>query len=470
MLQRSDLYAYQSHAVDFIKSNKNAALWVDMGLGKTASTLTAFSDLQDSMHAHKMLVVAPKRVARKVWSDEVNTWEHLKHLRVSRIVGDARECFEALKAPADVYTIGRDRVAWLHAQFIQDNKQVTEWPWDMVALDEAQSFASQSSQRWKAVADLRVKTRFPRLVELSGTPMPNGYEKLWSQLWLLDRGSRLGSSQKAMKERWFTPPVGMFLKWKIKPGADREIQSRLKDIVLALREQDYLDLPPVVDNFIRCQLSPAAMSTYKKMEREFITEVAGKRLTAVNAGVLDGKLLQLANGAVYHEAKKWVPFHDAKLEALEETLEGIAGKALICYGFNHDRERILGVLERLSKTEGKTYRLLNSDADFQEWADGKIDWGLLHPASAGHGLNDVYKAGAEDLIWFGLTNNLEFYEQACARLTGGHRRAGKNIRIHHIVADGTRDDAYVALIKRKALDQDNLMASLAVKLGHREAA
>lgn len=465
MLQRSDLYAYQRHAVDFVKERRNCALWVDMGLGKTASTLTAFADMHDSLEANKMLVVAPKRVARKVWSDEIETWSHLSHLRVSRIVGSEAECFRALKVKADVYTIGRDRVPWLHAQFIQDNKQVVEWPWDTVVLDEAQSFASQSSQRWKAIADLRKKSRFPRLIELSGTPMPNGYMKLWSQLWLLDAGKRLGLCEEAMKERWFTPPVGVFTKWVIKPGAEREIQNRLKDIVLALREDDYLDLPPVVDNFIRCQLSAAAMSTYKKMEREFITEVAGKKLTAVNAGVLDGKLLQLANGAVYHEDKKWVPFHDAKLEALEEALEGIAGKALICYGYNHDKVRISAVLERCARSEGRTWRLLDSDQDFSDWAAGRIDWGLLHPASAGHGLNDVYKAGAEDLIWFGLTSNLEYYQQACARLTGGHRRAGKNIRVHHIVCDGTRDDAYVSLIKKKALDQDNLIASLAVKLG-----
>lgn len=465
MLDRSDLYTYQRHAVDFIKARKNCALWVDMGLGKTVATLTAFADLQDSIAATKMLVVAPKRVARKVWSDECISWSHLNHLRVSRIVGSAEECFGALKRPADVYTIGRDRVPWLHAQFIQNDKQVVAWPFDTVALDEAQSFASQSSQRWNTIADLRVKTRFPRMVQLSGTPMPNGYMKLWSQLWLLDRGKRLGSNEKAMRERWFTPPVGMFTKWSIKPGADREIQSRVRDIVLALREEDYLDLPPVVDNFVRCSLSSAAMATYKRFEREFIGEVAGKRLTAVNAGVLDGKLLQLANGAVYYEGKNWVPFHDAKLEALEETLEGIPGKALIAYGFNHDKARITSLLQRRSAADGRTWRLLDSDRDFADWAAGRIDWGLLHPASAGHGLNDVYKAGCEDLIFFGLTNNLELYKQVRARLEGGHRRVGKNIRVHHIVADGTRDDAYVALIKRKALEEDNLMASLAVKLG-----
>lgn len=466
MLQRSDLYPYQRHAVEFIKARKNNALWVDMGLGKTVSTLTAFSDLQDSLVAHKMLVVAPKRVARKVWSDEAREWEHLKHLKVVRIVGDAKQCFAALKEPADVHTIGRDRVPWLHAQFINDGKQIVEWPWDMVVADESQSFASQSSQRFNALGDLRIKCRFPRLTELSGTPMPNGYLKLWSQLWLLDRGKRLGATEMAMKQRWFTPPVGIFTKWNIRPTAPREIHERLKDIVLALREEDFLTLPPVVENFIRCELSAGAMATYKRFEREFIAEIAGKKLTAVNTGVLDGKLLQLANGACYHGTnKEWVPFHDAKLEALEETLESINGKALIAYSFNHDKARIESLLRKASVASDRSWRILDSDRDFQDWAEGKIDWGLLHPASAGHGLNDVYKSGAEDLIFFGLTNNLEFYEQIRARLTGGHRRTGRNIRIHHIVADGTRDDDYAALIKRKALDQNNLMSALAIKIG-----
>lgn len=465
MLSRDDLYNYQRHAIDFIKSRKNCALWVDMGLGKTVSTLTAFSDLQDSCQAGKMLVVAPKRVARKVWSDEATSWDHLNHLRVSRIVGDAQECFEALKQPADVYTIGRDRAAWLHAQFVKDGKQVVEWPFDMVTLDEAQSFASQSSQRWKAIAQLRTLTSFPRLVELSGTPMPNGYMKLWSQIWLLDRGRRLGQHENAMRDRWFTPPVGPFAKWNIKPFAKREIHKRLEDIVLALREEDYLDLPPVIDNFVRCELSPSAMATYRKFEREFIAEVAGKSLTAVNAGVLDGKLLQLANGACYHAKGEWVPFHDAKLEALEETLDGIQGKALICYSYKHDKARIQNTLARMAEASGeRVWRVLDSDRDFQDWAEGKIDWGVIHPASAGHGLNDIYKAGAQDLIFFGLTNNLEFYEQARARLAGGHRRAGKHIVVHHIVADGTRDDDYVKLIKGKALEQDGIMAALARRI------
>lgn len=273
-----------------------------------------------------------------------------------------------------------------------------------------------------------------------------------------------------MQERWFTPPSGMFAKWNLKAHAPGEIHERLRDIVLVLREEDYLDLPPVVDNFIRCDLSPAARATYKKFEREFIAEVAGRKLTAVNTGVLDGKLLQLANGACYYEKGKWVPFHDAKLEALEETLESIGGKALICVNFQHDTARVGKVLTELAQGNDRTWRHLDSDRDFQDWAAGKIDWGVLHPASAGHGLNSVYRAGADDMIWFGLTNNLEWYEQARARLTGGHRRAGRNIRIHHIVAEQTRDMDYVRLIKQKALTQDRLMEALAVKINGRTAA
>lgn len=461
MLNRSDLYAYQRHAVDFIKSRRNCALWVDMGLGKTVSTLTAFNDKLQSFDARKMLVIAPKRVARKVWSDEIQAWSHLNHLSVSRVVGDAEECFAALRAPADVYTIGRDRVPWLHAQFIRDGKQVVEWPFDVVAADEAQSFAAQSSNRFKCLYDLRKKTRFPTFVELSGTPMPNGYMKLWSQLKLLDDGKRLGYSEQAMKERWFTPPVGIFMKWNIKPHAVREIHERLKDIVLVLREDDYLDLPPVVDNFVRCELSAAAMSTYKKFEREFIAEVAGRKLTAVNAGVLDGKLLQLANGAVYHKEGEWVALHDAKLEALEETLDGLNGKkAIVAYAFKHDLARIKGVLAK----QDEPWAVLHSDKDFDRWAAGEFTYGVLHPGSAGHGLNQISKADVSDIIHFGLTNNLELYQQVNARLTGGHRRTGRNVTVHHIVADGTRDDDYVALIKKKALDQDNLMAALARKI------
>lgn len=460
MLQRSDLRAYQHRAIGHIKALKNCALYVDCGLGKTVSTLTAFVDMQDSCDVRKMLVVAPKRVARLVWSDEINAWSHLNHLRVSRIVGTAAECFQALKQDADIYTIGRERVPWLHAQFIKDGKQIVEWPWDVVVLDESQSFKSASSQRFKALADLRVKCGFPRMIQLTGTPSPNGLGDVWAQTWLLDRGRRLGASQTAFRDRWFTPPIGMFAKWNLKPSATREIHERLKDIVLALREQDYLSLPPVTDNFIHCELSSAALATYKKFEREFIAEVAGRKLTAVNAGVLDGKLLQLANGAVYHEGKNWIEFHDAKLEALNETLEGLNGKkAIVTYAFKHDLARI----EKVLAQQEAPWAVLKSDASLEKWAAGKYTYGVLHAASCGHGINAIAEADVSDIIHFGMSANLELYLQANARLTGGHRRVGKHITVHHLICNNTRDMDYVRLIQKKMLDQGKLMESLAVK-------
>ena len=461
MLDRKDLYPYQLHAVEFVKTHPAAALWVDMGLGKTVSTLTAFADLQRDFEATRMLVIAPKRVARRVWSDEVKEWSHLNHLSVSRIVGDADECFAALKTKADIHTIGRERIPWLAAQFLDDNGKLKyRWPWDLVVVDESQSFKSQGSQRWKALQAMR--PYFPRLTELSGTPSPNGYGDLWSQFYLLDRGRRLGSSGRSYLERWFTPPVGMFTKWNLSRQGEIQIRDAIKDMVLSLREEDYLSLPPITDNFIRCTLSPAAMATYKEMAREYVAEVKGQKLTAVNAGVLDGKLLQLANGACYTgEDKKWVVFHDEKVLALDETLEAMPGKALIAYGYQHDLERISKVVQTRARLDGKTFAILRTDASFDAWAKGEIDWGILHPASAGHGLNDMYKAGCEDIIHFGLTNNLEWYQQVNARIGGGHRRSGKNIRVHHIVADGTRDDAYVRLLRAKALTQDGLTESLA---------
>jgi hypothetical protein len=464
MLSRNDLYPYQNHAVEFIKSHPNCALWVDMGLGKTVSTLTAFADLQDSMQATKMLVIAPKRVARRVWSDEVKEWDHLKDLTVVRIVGSEKECFEALKTPADIHTIGRERIPWLAAQFLDEKEKLKyRWPWDLVAVDESQSFKSQGSQRWKALWALR--PYFPRLVELSGTPSPNGYGDLWSQFFLLDNGRRLGDSERSFKERWFTPPVGMFTKWSLKPRASVLVRDAVKDLVLSLREEDYLTLPPIKDNFIRVTLSAAAMKVYKEMEREYIAEVAGKKLTAVNAGVLDGKLLQLANGACYTGTnKEWVEFHSAKTDALDETLEAMPGKALIAYGYQHDLARIERVLQKRAKEDGKTWGLLKSDESFDAWARGNIDWGVLHPASAGHGLNSMYKADCSDIIHFGLTSNLEWYQQVNARIGGGHRRVGKNICVHHIVADGTRDDDYARLLKNKAATQDGLTDSLARRI------
>lgn len=455
MFDRCDLHPYQQRGIEFIKAHANCALWVDMGLGKTATTLTAFLDLLAEFDVRRMLVIAPLRVARRVWSDEIDTWAHLKHLTISRMVGTAQQRLAALRTAADIHTLGRENVQWLEAQFIQDNKQVMHWPWDMVVLDESQSFKSQSSKRWKSLR--RLRKLFPRMVQLTGTPAPNGYGDLWSQFYLLDQGQRLGRTKTAFVDRWFTlEGYGQFKTPVLKRDADTEIHTAVSDIVLSLREEDYLDLPEVMHTFVRVQLPDEAMRVYKKMEREYRSEVAGTPLTAVNAGVLDGKLLQLANGAVYIKGKEWVEFHTEKLQALEELLEGISGKLLIAYHYVHDLERIQAVL----RNTGRSWAVLRSDASFIQWADGQYEIGVLHPASAGHGLNSVYKAGAEDIIHFGLNASLELFQQVNARLTGGHRRAGKNIRVHSIIADGTKDEDYVELIQGKHDQQAGLKAAL----------
>lgn len=458
MLSRSCLYGYQLRAVDFVKNTSACALTVDCGLGKTSIALTAYSDLVKSFDARRALVVAPLRVARKVWSDEVKEWAHLQGIEVATIVGTPAQRMKALRTPADVHTINREQLEWLHAQFIQNDKQITRWPWDIVFLDESQSFKSQSSNRWKAMLDLRKLTQ--RVVLLSGTIMPNGYPDLWSQYYLLDRGKRLGFTETAYHERWFERPTrnNEFDKWVVKPHAVAEIQAAIADITLSLRADDYLSLPPVVYNFIKVQLSAAAMRTYREMAREFISEVKGRTLTAVNAGVLDGKLLQLANGVVYvGKDKEVVEFHEEKLNALEELLDSIQGKLLIAYYYLHDLARIKALLAK----SGRRWSVLRSDAEFASWANGEFDVGVLHPLSAGHGLNDVYKSGCEDIVHFGLTASLEAYVQVNDRLAGGHRRVGRNVKIHHIVAEGTRDMDYIQLLKNKATTQSDLTRNLA---------
>ena len=456
-LTRSNLYAYQNRAVKFIKTHEACALWVDMGLGKSISTLTAFSDLRSSFDARRMLVVAPLRVARKVWTDEIAGWKHVSHLTTSRILGTVKQRWQAMKVPADIHLINRENLRWLESQFIDGKKQVRRFPWDMVVLDESQSFKSQTSHRWKAMRKLRRLT--DRIVELTGTPAPNGYGDLWGQFYLLDRGQRLGATETAFRDRWFeadSNPDG-YTTWHLKEGADKQIQSAVQDITLSLREEDYLSLPPVKHNYIRVELPEAARKAYKRLARQYLVEYGGKTINAVNAGVCAGKLLQLANGAVYHDREGgWTHVHDAKVFALRELLEDLNGRAIIVYGFKPDKRQ---VAEMMEKIPGKTWALLDSEQSELDWDAGRVDYLLLHPLSAGHGLN-LQHAGAETLIWFGLTNNREWYDQANARLTGGHRRQGRNIVIHHIVADQTIDDDLVVLLETKGQLEYGLKTAL----------
>lgn len=453
---RDDLRPYQHRAVEWIKRHEFCALWVDMGLGKTVSTLTAYADMLERFDARHALVVAPLRVAQHVWPDEIDAWSHLHGLTVSRVLGSVKERWAALKRRADIHLINRENVAWLEAQVIQNRKQVRRWPWDLVILDEAQSFRSQSSGRFKSMR--RLRKLIPRMVQLTGTPSPNGYKNLWSQIYLLDQGQRLGGTEKAFRDRWFEyVPEGQYGgDWTLKATAPADIQRVLSDIVLSLKAEDWLDLPPVRTNTITVDMGFKAHRLYRDLERKALTEIKGKTVTAVNAGVVVGKLLQLANGAAYYDdTGEWVELHDAKLDALVEVVEGVDSPVIVCYAFKHDLARMQ---RALGKTDKRVAVVTEKDA-LARWNAGGVDVLLLHPASAGHGLN-LQHAGALDLFWFGLTPDLELYDQANARIIGGHRRR-EGVTIHHILTQDTYDRDALALLRTKGATQEDLTRAIA---------
>lgn len=453
MRPRSDLRPYQERAAAHVKAHPASALFMDMGLGKTVSGLTAYADLLYSYEARRALVIAPLRVARKVWSDEVDEWAHLQGLTVSRMVGTAAERAAALRVPADIHTINRENVPWLEEQFLNNYRQIKQWPWDITFLDESQSFKSPDGVWHRCLR--RLRKFMPRVVALTGTPSPNGLTDLWGQLYLLDRGKRLGTTVTSFRDRWFSCELrDGYAKWYPKEHAMAEITALLQDIVLSLRAEEYLDLPPVMMNVVKVTLPGALMDRYAKLERDSLLRLSEQKvITAVNAGACAGKMLQFASGAVYDEEHRWHPVHDLKTEALGELLEGLEPPVLIAYNFVHELERIGALLQ---KQFGKCCRWakLDTDASFTAWRKRELDYGVLHPASAGHGLNDLYLSGAENLIWMGVTTNLEHYQQLNARLTGGHRRAGRNVVIHHIVVEDTLDVEYAALLSRKDVTQD----------------
>lgn len=459
MRTRADFYKHQDLAVEFEKEHPNCAIWIPMGGAKTVSTLTAVKDMMDDFIVHKALVIAPLRVARKVWTDEVEEWAHLKGLTTSRIIGTEKQRLVGLNTPADIHLLNRENTVWLTEQFIQEKKQIRHWPWDLVILDECQSFKSQSSKRWKALR--KVRRLFSRMIQLTGTPIPNGYQDLWAQLYLLDAGARLGKTEREYLQRFFVEKRGDgFSTWYLKPGAKEQIHEAIRDIVLSVRLEDYFDLPVVPFNPVRVSLSSAALATYRKFERSYIAEFNGKTVSAATAGVCAGKLLQLANGHIYTGNGDYELFHDAKIDALVELLEGCSGPVVIGHSFIADAERIGRCLDTFCKSNGKIWRTAESDADLNAFATGKVDYIVLHPASAGHGLNDFYKSGASNVIWYGVPNNLEWFQQLNARLTGGLRLLGRYVVVHVIIADATCEVGGFAKLTDKAATQNGLTQAL----------
>jgi SNF2 family DNA or RNA helicase len=415
----------------------------------------ALQRLMDDCEVAHTLIIAPLRVARKVWTDEIDQWEHIRQFDVQKILGSEQQRLKAMNTKAEIHIINRENVTWLVNQFVQNRKLIRRWHWDNVIIDESSSFSYQSSQRWKSLRLMRKK--IDRMVQLTGTPDTRNLRGLWAQMYLLDYGKRLGFSEKEFNYKFFIPPSRYDTSNKFIPkhNAQKRIRKRLKDIVMSLRAKDFLELPEVSYIYHRIDLSDREMDVYGEMERQYLIHYGEDIIKAVNSGVLANKLLQLANGFIYAEDRKWHPFHERKTEMLLEIVEGVQSPCMVAYNYIPDRIRIEKAL-----TDAKiNWRLLKTEQDEEDWNAGKIDVLVLSPKSAGHGLN-LHKSGANALVWYGLIWSLEQYLQCCARLTGGHRAVGRQIVVHHIVAQDTYEDRVRYTLSRNAKNQEEMMDGL----------
>lgn len=448
-------HAYQQHCIDKILEIPKLGLFLDMGLGKTVTTLTAIRELKYSRFAVcKILVIAPKKVAEGTWTKEKEKWNHTKILRVSQVLGSQPRRVRALNTPADLYIINRENVVWL-VDYYRNN-----WPFDMVVVDESSSFKNHRANRFKALAS--VSGRIRRLVELTGTPSPNGLDDLWAQVFLLDGGQRLGKRYSQFRERYFDPGKrgrGVIYSYDPKPGSEQGILEKISDICISMKAEDYLHLPDMTYNQISVILDAKAEKAYRELERKMILSLPDEDedISVTSAAALSNKLLQLANGALYDEDHKVHEVHDCKLEAFLELVEASQGKpALVFYHFQHDRDRILKIL---AKT-GLRVRELKTPQDEADWNARQIDLLLAHPASAAYGLN--LQQGGNHVVWFGLTWNYEWYSQANKRL---HRQGQEEkVIVHHLVCSGTRDEEVMAALEKKEGAQEWVMQSLKARI------
>ena len=437
---RYEPHFYQTYVKEFILSHKEAAIFLDCGLGKTVVTLTALEELlHDFFEIGKVLVIAPLRVARDTWPSEIAKWEHTKNIRASVVMGSAKERTAALLKPAEVYIINRENVKWL----IEESNMPMDF--DMIVIDELSSFKSYQAKRFRALMKLRPSVK--RIVGLTGTPSANGLMDLWAEFRLLDMGKRRGRFISHYRDAYFLPDKRnqqMVFSYKPREGAEDAIYRRIEDITVSMRAREYLKMPALVSNIVPVALDARERKLYDDMKRDMVIAVENEEVDAVSAAALSNKLLQMANGAVYTEKGKVIRLHDRKLDALEDLAESANGKSvLIAYWYKHDLERIQS---RLSVRE------IRSSEDIEAWNAGEILLGVIHPASAGHGLNLQF--GGSTLVWFGLTWSLELYQQTNARL---YRQGQKDtVIIHHIVAAGTMDEKVMQALERK----DKMQAAL----------
>ncbi|EHE7494885.1 DEAD/DEAH box helicase [Staphylococcus pseudintermedius] len=439
---------YQKYSIDKIIENKKYGLFLDMGLGKTVSTLTAFSDLQ-LLDTNKMLVIAPLNVAKDTWADEIDKWEHLKHLRVSKVLGSPKQRIAALNKEADIYVTNKENTKWLCDQYKKD------WPFDMVVIDELSTFKNPSSQRFKAIR--KKQPLIKRFVGLTGTPSPNSLLDLWAQVYLIDRGERLETSFSRYRERFFKPTHQIsdhVFNWELRDGSEERIYELIEDVCLSMKAGDYLDMPKRIDAVQSVNLSSKERKLYDELEKHYILESEEDGTIVAQSGAsLSQKLLQLSNGAVYTDDESVRHLHDRKLDKLEEIIEESQGQPLLVfYNFKHDKERIMERFDEVVTLDDESYK--------DRWIKGKVKILLAHPASAGHGLN--LQKGGHIIVWFGLTWSLELYQQANARL---YRQGQTHTTIiHHIMTDNTIDQKVYQALQNKELTQEDLMQAIKARI------
>lgn len=447
-------HQYQEYATKRILDTPYIALLLEMGLGKTVSTLTAIDLLlNDYFDAAKVLVIAPLRVAEDTWAREIEKWDHLQHLRISKVLGTVTARRKALKADADIYVINRENVEWLV------NEYGSQWPFDTVVIDELSSFKNSNSKRFRALR--RVRPLMKRVIGLTGTPAPNSLMDLWPQMYLIDQGERLGKTITGFRDRYFIPGARsghVVYEWKEKKEAEERIYKAISDIAVSMKAEDWLELPERINRTIPIPLNPKARELYKKLEKELLLPFKDADVVASTAAVLSNKLLQMASGAVYDEDKGVKLIHDAKLDALEDVIEAANGKpVMVFYNFKHSLSRLQ---ERFPQA-----RILrkgrDGNEDIRAWNNDEIPLLLVHPKSAGHGLN-LQESSCRTVVWFDQIWSLEEDQQANARV---YRQGVRhNIVVVRLVAEGTMDEDAVAALERKAAGQDALMQAVKARI------
>lgn len=447
-------HKYQQYAIEFIKNNPIVAVLLDMGMGKTSLTLQAIHDLiYEMFEVNKVLIIAPLRVARNTWSQEILKWDQFKDLKYSIVVGTAKERVKALQTDADIYVINRDCLSWL-----VENSGVP-FDFDMVVIDELSSFKNHQAKRFKSL--MKVRPKIKRIVGLTGTPASNTLMDLFSEYKLLDFGERLGRFIGQYRLNYFKPDKvngNIVYSYKLLPGAEEKIYDKISDVTISMSATDYLEMPELISTEYPVYLSDKEMEQYLSMKDDLILSLPGHEVTAANAASLSGKLTQMSNGFLYTDDESVVEIHEQKLNALEDIIEAANGKSiLVAYWYKHDYEMIIKRLDAL----GVRYKKLDTDESISSWCNQELQVGLIHPASAGHGLN--LQSGGSTMVWYSLTWSLECYLQTVARLW----RQGQNaecVKVIHLVTKGTVDERILKAIEKKEMTQSALIEAVKAEL------